>query len=606
MAHLTMELPETYASISRPVAYDIVKQLLSKMAVDHPIPIYFPGANGKISTWNSNAIQSQDAANFNSKEHVRVQVKEDYNEDDLLTMHTRQEYNPVIFSDPTTHTTLRPIYSRTKVTVNLQYKSRDRFQAESFRDHWRRKIAENREYMTFTAKYTYPIPQGMVDAIHLIYLTRLNRLKEFDTFERYLEWYSTEAITLLTNTAGKGDTVAVEETQTMIYGHFTDVAPPEADKDDKGSVWTVSFDFEYTYDKVISVDLKYPILVQNHLVPHPLHPEPMFDLNTLNSKLMVTRDWQFYIQRYLGYLNNVGGAYLRIPEFDDWKNDIKYQDYTPILSVMITVDEENPKEIFNLTDMGEYKLIPVMKDSFQKHHLYLNLPYETVFLIQLYKDDHVLPPEELYIDSELNIRSKYDLDPGSMYHIVISCLDQIRLLSKEAEKRFFKDPQTVYSWIDIRYGRVPGVNHPIQTKSTLPEGKYEDILRERQISLEMRKDKQNLYSGYNTNDGRKGYNTEAMDPEQGVYNDGGRAIYKRPDGSYTTRPQSLLDPYTPPHLNGYPRVLPNGEVDFREFREIMIRQNLSHDGNFAYHEPGKIMSTLCFFSVITRRNPNQG
>lgn len=577
MAHFTMELPETYASITRPVAYDIIKQLLSRMAVDHAIPIYYPGANGKRATWNSNVKPSQDAANFNTKEHVSIQVKEDYIEEDLLTMYTRQEYNPWVFADPTCQIYLRPVYSRTKVTAQIQYKTRDRFQAESFRDHWRRKIAENREYMTFTAKYTYPIPQVTIDAIELLYMTRLNRLKEFDDFKKYLEWYSTEAITLLTNSAGKGDTVAVEETQTMIHGQFTDVAPPEADKDDKGAVWTVAFDFEYYYDKVISVNLQYPIMVQNHLVPQPLLPEPFFDLATFNSKLAKTRDWYSYIQRYMGYLSNVGGAYLRIPEFDDWVPKIRYETYDPILSVMLTVDEENPHEIFALTDMGEYKMIEVMHDSFKRHHQYLTKPYETPFLIQLYKDGSPVSPDEVYVDDQLNIKAKYPMDASHMYHVTVSCLHEIRMLTREAEERFFKDPQMVYCWMDIRYGRTPGLRHPIQEQHGLPKGDYKEILEKRQQYQEMRRNKNGLYNGYDDSKGKGGYQL----------------------------PKSILDPYTPVTDMNYPKILPNGMVDFNEFRKTMKQFNLSEDGNFAYHEPGKVMSTLAFFSVITRRNPHQ-
>ena len=513
MAFLNMELRETYASITRPVAYDITKQLLKKMAVEENIKIYFPGANGKSQTWNSGEVQSQDNANFNTKQHIRINVKEDYVEEELLTMYSSQRNNPYIFRDPLTNITMHPIYSRTKVVLSVSYRTRDRYEAESFRDNWRRKIAENREYMTFTAKYTYPIPETTEQALYILYLLRNNRKKECKSYTEYVFKYGTPALTSLTNVAGNGDTLAVEETQLMIHGILTDNSPPEAEKDDKGSVWVVNFDMEYFYDKVISINLTYPLLVQNQLVPEPLQPELLFDVNELNAKLSQSRNWFNYIQSSMGYMQYIRGAYVRIPKFDDWSHQIRFKNYRPLLTAMLTVDENNPREIFNLKDMGEYQLLPAVQESFSKTSLWLTLPYESPFIIQLYKNDNPLPHDYIHVDKDLNIVSTYDLDPNEMYHIVISILNDIHLLSKEAEKRFFSNHPLVYTWLDIRLGHAPD--------------------------------------------------------------------------------------------QGYPKVNKNGWVDFNEFIEITKRHNLASEENYAYHYPGKVMSTLAFFGVVTHRQEDR-
>lgn len=509
MAFLNMELKETYASITRPVAYDIAKQLLKKLAVEDNIRIFFPGANGKSQTWNSGEIQSQDGANFNTKQHVRINVKEDYVEDDYLTMYSNQRNNPYIFLDPLTRISMHPIYSRTKVTLTVSYRTRDRYEAESFRDNWKRKIAENREYMTFTAKYLYPIPETTEQALYILYLMRNNRKKECKSYSEFVFKYGTPALTSLTNTAGNGDTLAVEETQVGIQGILADTAPPEAEKDDKGAVWVVNFDIEYQYDKVIAINLTYPLLVQNQLVPTPLQPELLFDINELNAKLTQSRNWFNYIQSSMGYMQYVRGAYVRIPKFDDWSHHVRFKNYRPLLTAMLTVDENNPRDIFNLKDMGEYKLMDAVQESFSKNSLWLTQPYESPFIIQLYRGDQPLPHDYLHVDRDLNIISTYDLDPNEMYHIVISILNDIRLLSKEAEKRFFFSKSMVYTWLDIRIGHAPD--------------------------------------------------------------------------------------------DGYPKVHPNGHVDFDEFIKIAKQYNLASEENYAYHYPGKVMSTLAFFGIVAHR-----
>ena len=84
MAILTYELPETYASISRPVALDIMKQLMDNLKIEQKVPIYYPGANGKMTTWNANNIRESDSAQFTAREKIIMNVRETHIEDDLL------------------------------------------------------------------------------------------------------------------------------------------------------------------------------------------------------------------------------------------------------------------------------------------------------------------------------------------------------------------------------------------------------------------------------------------------------------------------------------------------------------------------------------------
>ena len=131
----------------------------------------------------------------------------------------------------------------------------------------------------------------------------------------------------------------------------------------------------------------------------------------------------------------------------------------------------------------------------------------------MYKNDNPLPHDYIHVDKDLNIVSTYDLDSNEMYHIVISILNDIRLLSKEAEKRFFSNHPLVYTWLDIRLGHAPD--------------------------------------------------------------------------------------------QGYPKVNKNGWVDFNKFIEITKQHNLASEENYAYHYPGKVMSTLAFFGVVTHRQEDR-
>lgn len=460
MAILTYELPETYASISRPVAIDIMKQLMDNLKIEQKVPIYYPGANGKMTTWNANNVRETDSAQFTAREKIIMNVRETHIEDDLLTLVPKQNNHPAIFLDSKSKIKVFPVYSRVKATVTLTYRTQDRWQAESFRDNWRRKIAENREYMTFFARYKYPIPKVVVDILHLLYLTRKETVKDFDNFISYLQHFGSNKLTELTNAAGKGGTLAMAEMQEYIFGNFTDPNPPEIEKDEMGAVWTSQLEFEYQYDKPISITTHYPIMINNHLVHEVLYPEVLFDIDRLP---MIMSDIRYYydnIQNDMGYMQQMRGPIIRIPAFDDWPSRFNHRDSTKMVSVLLSIGKDTPRELFNLKDMGEYGLHPALHEGFSKNAYWLTKDREFPFYIKLYVDDDHAGDDRMECTKDLDLVATADLDIYKTYHVVISVFRNLNYLTLEARKRFLESPTLVNAWLDIVLGHKPVNGYP--------------------------------------------------------------------------------------------------------------------------------------------------
>lgn len=461
MAILAYELPETYASITRPVAQDVIKQLMVNLKINEAkVPIYFPGANGKVTVWNANNVQSQDSASFNARERILINVKEDYIEDDILTLVSKRREYPAIFMDNQAGITVSPIYSRTKVTVSINYRTSDRWQAESFRDNMRRKIAENREYMTFNARYKYPIPEVITKAFYLLFLTRKETMDDFDYWRDYFFAKGSRHLTVLTNAAGEGDTIAMVELQEDILGGFQDSLPPELEKDELGAVWNINFEFEYHYDKPISIELHYPLLINNHLIHEVLYPEVKFNPRSILSSASRTRNYYTGVQEEMNFYWVPHEAVLRIPEFDDWAAYSKADIYRPILSAMIMVDKNNPREICNLTDMGTYGLHESLREAFEKNANRLTKRGKFPFFIGLYSNDAPMEEDDLRIDEYLNVYASRDMSMFKMYHMVIFILEDLNRMDLESKRNFLKYSQLVNAWLDIILGKRPEGGYP--------------------------------------------------------------------------------------------------------------------------------------------------
>nr|DAS75686.1 MAG TPA: hypothetical protein [Caudoviricetes sp.] len=460
MARITYELSETYASITRPIAINIVRQVMEQLKIDSTIPLTFPGANGKTTVWHANAIPNKENTQFQADQKMIVNIKETYIEDQLLTMAAQVNDSPDIFRDPI-GISIHPLYSRTKVTVSFTYQTRDRWEAESFRDNWIRMIAERRENMPFFAEYTYPIPEAIDKVLYLLYLTRSLTRDDFPTYSDYVFGYGIDNLTSLTNQIGKGDTLAVSEVQQHINGHFTEPTPPELEKSEVGAVWTANFDLEYFYDKPISVMIKYPLLIDNTLVNPVLYPKLPFDIQTVKvDRKFLTRQWFNEIQNDLGYQFHVRGAYIRIPEFDDWTQFVKWKEQRPLLSAMLIVDPDNPTEVCNLTQMGEWGLHESLVPYFKQYHNELTIQTEFPFYVEIYEDNVKLHHDMYYVDEDLNVFTYHDMDTTKMYHMVIHMTTDVRNMSKEGQARFFRNPPLVNCWLDLRLGFKPKEGYP--------------------------------------------------------------------------------------------------------------------------------------------------
>lgn len=485
MPTIATELMETYASITRPVAYDMLKQLMERLNVpEEDRNIVIPGANGKLSMWNGDNIESREVFSTPSKPRVYATIKEDFIEDEFLTMVSRKDEYPPILFDPKTNIKISPIYSRVKANISIVYRSKDRYGAESFRDNWRRKIAELRGYMVFNARYTYPIPELMVSIMKRLYETRQVNLHEVKDFHDWLNHYCLPQLTYLTNASGEANVLALRERQENIYGTLTEVNPPELEKDDNGAAWTVSFDFEYQYDRVVSIYADYPIMINNELVHPALYPEKVFDYRQYTGYGTLTRTNYHKIQNIMGYYWLENDPYIRIPEFDYWRPAIKDPSYQPLLSALITVDPDDPTFVCNLKELGDFGLNENLIPLFVQQAPYLGHRNECPFQVRLHVGDvdNIALNNALIVDSELNVRSRQPLSLFKVQRMTVDLLTDFKRLNEAARQRFFHNPSLMKLCLDIIVGGPVRRYPKVINNKVVDVRDFENVCREHDIT----------------------------------------------------------------------------------------------------------------------------
>jgi len=166
---------------------------------------------------------------------------------------------------------------------------------------------------------------------------------------------------------------------------------------------------------------------------------------------------------------------LYVPDFDVHDTPLIIHDsYKTMMTLLMTVNLDDPRELFNLNDLGMYALDDW---AIELIRLYLGnklfMPEYTPILLTLYENDRMRDGKNLSLDpTSLAITCNFDLDPKKIYRITLSYLpDLSTLLDADDIIDFYKKSTEILNIIKLR---SDGLIIRYDVPTTIPEGqKYE-------------------------------------------------------------------------------------------------------------------------------------
>lgn len=496
MPTVMLSVPETHETIVRPTAINVSRQLLKQTGLPAETTVLYIG-NDKQAVMKGSKVGEKDSGvnSFSQTNRFRIDLTETYLEQYALASAVTRTENVLVFSDRDLGVSIKPAYTRTEVTLSVQYRADDRQSAERWRDDIRARASMMRDVLQHDLKYHYPIPKE-----YLVILNHINDLKEKQGGygETLSDWFKrcfTPRVTRKVTLAGEHPTLAINEKQVGVPGQFDfEFVPEKSEKNDDAPSWVVSFDYRFVYDKPTSVIMEYPLLVHNQLISSrfrskepPYHPEQEATFWSLSRHVF----------------DEVRGVYDRlapvagysVPPWDDWLPKFVPPFTTTMFQIMLAADPEDPQALMSFSDLyGDFELDEQFIEFLKQESPWLNTPGESVALVTLYRDEIPLEGQYVQVDDQLTVRSTVPLDLRRRYHVRISLVNDLFTLSRRAKERLRRNGElcrrimrALYPQIEEK-GKMPkviGNDYIAQHEFTKSAQAIKDTSRPHQSNIEI-------------------------------------------------------------------------------------------------------------------------
>lgn len=431
MPNIALPISGVYETVTRPVVYSAIRSMMSATGIDEDTPIFFPGENKQAILKGSKLEEVAIDNSFQSTDKVTISVEEQYVSQQLLADPVKRRQNVLIFNDPVLGIHIKPIYTTTEVTITTTFRASSRTVAENWMNNLKNIVRLGKESYLMELNYHYPVPKAfLIILLHLAQL-RENQGGYGETANQYFKEKFSENVTTKSTQAGSKGSIATNERQINVEGWFDfEGLPDKPEPNDSRSTYSFSFPFKFVYEKVTSCNFEYPIIVHNQLVDQKFRNTDPKYIPEQHSAVRPASGYNFSQIRQVDNWREARPGYS-IPHWDDWQARIELPNTMDLLRIAMLVDPNDPTNITNLTELGDYSfsenLLPFLYENYDKLTNYHRSP----ILVILYLDGNPLDFDSINIDSDLNITSRIDMDIRKPYHLRVALnLDLFRLTTQ--------------------------------------------------------------------------------------------------------------------------------------------------------------------------------
>lgn len=462
MPTLYLTVPETHTPISRAVTYSIIEELVSRTQLDKNTPVLFPGQHSIASESGSRLGDTNADSGFGHNAKLQIEVSEEYLEDAVPTTAIHRPDYPVLFNDGHLGINIRPIYVSTEVSISITHRTTDKVSAERWRDQMRLKLSQGREAQLHSINYHFAIPHPILHLLYQFHKLRENVAGYGDTLKQWMQPRMTQRATTLVTQAGTQPELVIAEQQVGVQGWFDfNNAPQAAQIDGEGAAQVISVEYRFRYDKVVGCVLEYPLMIHNQLIPSKYRPVTKVERVEDHHRTPSLSGHNF---ARLDENQMQAGTMLEgvaIPHFDEWYPKHRPANIASLLRLMLSVDD-NGHDIVNLGNLGRYAIDGKILAFLREEVSFLTTPYESPFLLTLYKRDAYLDTDAIVVDAELNVTAVTSMDPRERYHLQLGLVKDLNNLSPPAKDRLTRNPEIVETIINVLYPGLIDTTKPVK------------------------------------------------------------------------------------------------------------------------------------------------
>jgi len=448
MIKFRLPIDGTDRTITRPVSIGVLNDIKELLFINEDVRTKLANQiDSYITNENTEPINLED--NSPRLEEIKFSVEEEINEDNFITTPLQYtDYKPILYDDDV-EAFIRPIYVDTTLTFNIRYRSRSKTSVNNFLNALKLNIADNDGMTLHDIKYMFYVRPELIELFLDISILKNKVFPTNKNFEDYLIEKSDGRLTVVGGLNGNTKTmdIGVSETQLMVNGYFkSDVVSVKGEYGDDSGMYEAQLTYYLTYNKPVALYVLYPPLIYNQLIPKKYlllrdHKTPVLE----NERTKPTTNTNFSngpflnnnrLEHSMSKVVNYEEGMVNIPNFDYFRHPLPHPNYIPIFSVLVSITLEDKRNLFNLGEIPGYKINDVFLDFIKEtEYRYMTDVYNSIFLLELIDDKNIRENNSLYVDADLNISAREDLDIKRTYRVVFSLLTDMLYAKPNAVSR---------------------------------------------------------------------------------------------------------------------------------------------------------------------------
>lgn len=431
--------PEVEDSVIRPSILGIVNQLKEITGIPKETRVlytdYLRAGYQRGSTMNQQNNDSKDRTSFSFGDQLAIEVKQSYEEGNVNSTAVKRPEHIPIFDDNRIGVFIKPIYFKYNFSISIRYRSKSPSDGKRWRDAIRLHRSNMRDILLHDIEYHYPFPNEALNILKVIHQLRENVDGYGETLVDWLAANSTTRFTTVVNQAGKEPQLVVAEKQMRVLGQYDfEVAPEEGEPDEAGRAWTTSFNYNVSFDVPVAVNMRYPFMIHNQLIPEPFASyNQAYDIDKSNKAYSNSLGALSHFES-TAMLDKVRERtnIVRIPEFDEFVPTSQVHGTQPIITALCEIDPDRKRLLLNLKELGDYSLDSEIMEFLEGEHSYLTLPYKSIFHISLYRWSALSSDRKIFVNEDLDVLCTEDLSFRTNHRVMISIVSDITYLDRDS------------------------------------------------------------------------------------------------------------------------------------------------------------------------------
>lgn len=460
------DIPESKQSILRRVVTDVVRQLMIVTQMPKDTLLQFKGDANALPLDKTMGKETPDVSkvDYGAKNVLYVEYKDDPASPSVEIVAPQTEDSPEFFIDKEINFSLRTEKISTTMKVALVFRASNRTTMEEFRTRFISYTSRQRDIILHEARYDVYLPDYVISILKTVWDNKRKLDPNYMNFYEYVTKHSQGHITAKGTLTGHGNWLVLDEMQTLIQGNFGIAYLDTAEKEDNDVSQELVMEYEFNFERPITVLTKFPTSVYNTLIDGDTYvPEasynPAYDKNvsrrsSFHHLEIISRNGKFFMEN-----NNF--PIIVEPSYDDWTPAYYFKQLAIMTQHLVQLNLEKKNEIVNLNDiidsMGGSM---VMRRFFQLYHHMLNDSLLMPISVKVYENDQEIDKSYIDINEDLLVTVKRELDPRKEYRVLFMISRDLVMLSRTANDILRRTP-----WFTDQYLKLL---HPKYKPNLLP------------------------------------------------------------------------------------------------------------------------------------------